>query len=329
MATYSRSLRRFIGGFLLGLAGIALVAFLVAAAITWVGRSRHAAPGRLIAVGGHRLHVHALGAAAGGPPVVLLAAEGGFSGSWAWVQPEVARFGQAVAYDRAGLAWSEAGAEPADARYAVRQLLALLDGAGIEPPYVLVGHSLGALHARVFAELYPDRVAGMVLIDPPSLQGNRTSEGVLSPPVTGLLPALAAVGLLRLANPAAVLGRGLPQRESADARFFCATVRHASTTAAELRELEPGSTTWTQTAAHAAPGTLGGLPLLVLSRSLPADAGTVAQQAAGVAWSQVSGAGGHWVVPGADHFTLVTERGGARWVVAAVRDVSARARRSR
>ena len=68
------------------------------------------APGRLIDVGGHRLHLHCQGA--GGPPVVFDAALGASSLSWTYVLPEVAAFARACAFDRAGFAWSDAGPLP-------------------------------------------------------------------------------------------------------------------------------------------------------------------------------------------------------------------------
>lgn len=328
-----RRRRRFLGGwlpgFLFGVLGVAAAAVLVQAASTLVQRSRHAPPGRLVDVGGHRLHLHVRGAAAGNPTVILLSAEGSFSTSWAWVQPEVARFAQAVAYDRAGLGWSEPGSEAADALHAVRQLLAALDRAEVPTPYLLVGHSLGALHGRLLVDLYPDRVAGAVWLDPPPLdQGGEERRAVERR--AALLPYLAAFGLLRLANPAEQIARGLPAREAADARFFLGSFRHTAALRDELRELAPGSATVAQVGRLASqPGALGDLPLVVLSRSLPDDERTRAQQAAGASWALLSARGSHWVVPGADHFTLATDRGGARWVVAAVREALARARQRR
>lgn len=85
--------------------------------------------------------------------------------SWAKVQPEVAKFSQVVAYDRAGLGQSEPGPKPRTAQQISTELHTALSNAGIPPPYVLVGHSAGGLYIRVFANTYPNEVAGMVFVD--------------------------------------------------------------------------------------------------------------------------------------------------------------------
>ena len=127
-------------------------------------RAPIAAPGRLIDVGTHRLHIHCAGA--GAPPVVFDSALGGSSLSWALVQPAVAAFTTACAYDRAGFAWSEAGPLPRTAGRLTAELHDLLAAARVEPPFVLVGHSFGGLTIRIFATRYPKEVGGLVFIDP-------------------------------------------------------------------------------------------------------------------------------------------------------------------
>src|SRR4051794_9991798 len=124
----------------------------------------HPPPGKLVDVGGWRLHLDYAGS--GGPAVVFSSGSGDFSFDWALVQPEVARFARACAYDRAGDAWSDPGPIPRTMRQDAYELHTLLERAGIAPPYVLVGHSYGGLLVRVYAERYPDEVAGMVLVDP-------------------------------------------------------------------------------------------------------------------------------------------------------------------
>jgi pimeloyl-ACP methyl ester carboxylesterase len=121
------------------------------------------APGAFIWVGGHRLHLDCQGT--GSPTVVFDSGLGGSSLDWTLVQPEVASFTRACAYDRAGYAWSDQGPLPRDSENIVRDLEQLLGNASVAAPYVLVGHSLGGLIVQHFARQYPQRVAGMVLVD--------------------------------------------------------------------------------------------------------------------------------------------------------------------
>src|SRR6185369_968047 len=86
--------------------------------------------------------------------------------SWSTVQKDVAAFAQTVSYDRAGLGQSDPGPKPRNAKQIATELHAALQKAGVKPPYVMVGHSFGGIYVRVFADMYPKEVAGMVLIDP-------------------------------------------------------------------------------------------------------------------------------------------------------------------
>jgi pimeloyl-ACP methyl ester carboxylesterase len=121
-------------------------------------------PGRLIDIGGRRLHVREAGDRL--PVVVFDAALGASSISWLFVQPRVSEFARTFAYDRAGFAWSDAGPMPRTAGRIADELHVLLARAGEPPPYVLVGHSYGGLVMRIFASRYRAEVAGMVLVDP-------------------------------------------------------------------------------------------------------------------------------------------------------------------
>jgi pimeloyl-ACP methyl ester carboxylesterase len=120
-------------------------------------------PGKLIDIGGYRLH--ALIQGHGGPSVVLLAGAGDFSIDWALVQPAVARFTTVCAYDRAGFAWSDLGPLPRTMKQEAYELHLLLQHAHLPPPYVLVGHSFGGMLCRVYASACRSEVAGMVLVD--------------------------------------------------------------------------------------------------------------------------------------------------------------------
>ncbi len=122
------------------------------------------APGQLISIGTHRLHLSCAGT--GVPPVVFDAALAGSVLSWTFVQPEIAKLTRACAYDRAGHGWSDAGPLPRTLEQIAAELHELLHAAGVPPPFVLVGHSYGGLVVRVYAAQYPDEVCGLVLVDP-------------------------------------------------------------------------------------------------------------------------------------------------------------------
>jgi pimeloyl-ACP methyl ester carboxylesterase len=128
-------------------------------------RQRYPAPGLLVHVNGHQMHLQVRGPDSGGPIVVLEAGMGSFSPNWYWVQQELAPTISCVAYDRAGLGWSRRSRRPRDAQTIAVELRDALREAGLDPPYVLAGHSFGGLPVRAFADLYPDLTAGLVLVD--------------------------------------------------------------------------------------------------------------------------------------------------------------------
>ena len=124
----------------------------------------YAQPQRLIEVApGRRLHLRCEGD--GSPTVVLTAGLGQWSLAWSPVQAEIARTTRVCAWDRAGFGFSDASPARQDIAETTADLARLLDAAGIEGPYVLVGHSAGGFESMRFAERYPERVAGMVLVD--------------------------------------------------------------------------------------------------------------------------------------------------------------------
>ncbi|HVT98647.1 MAG TPA: alpha/beta hydrolase [Acidobacteriaceae bacterium] len=120
-------------------------------------------PGKLVELGGHRLHVNCTGQ--GRPVVVVENGLGDFSFDWILVQQRVARFTRICTYDRAGYAWSDAGPMPrtfAQINLELREALRVLGERG---PFVLVGHSYGGPVMRNFATTWPAEVAGMVFVD--------------------------------------------------------------------------------------------------------------------------------------------------------------------
>jgi pimeloyl-ACP methyl ester carboxylesterase len=134
--------------------------------------------GRMIDIGGYRLHINCSGGAKKGTPtVILLHGLSGYSFDWALVQPEVARFTRVCSYDRAGQAWSDPGPQPRGLKTITTELHTLLQNAGENGPYILVGHSWGGLIPRMYASLYPSEVVGIVFVDSTNEEDNLWVQG--------------------------------------------------------------------------------------------------------------------------------------------------------
>ena len=200
--------------------GALVIALASAAVLEWTLSHRaltKAAPGGLVDVEGHQVHLACEGV--GGPTVILEAGAPGISLTWASIAPEIAKFARVCAYDRAGYGWSETASSPRTSDNIVRELRLLLRNAGIEPPYVLVGHSFGGLVVQLYAARFPDEVAGMVLVDSSHPdQGLRTEE-VDSLNTLGLgLRLLAPVGIPRLLMPP--IPAGSPESRDSSVRMM-------------------------------------------------------------------------------------------------------------
>ncbi|MEA5513084.1 alpha/beta hydrolase [Nodularia sp. UHCC 0506] len=169
-------------------------------------------PGQLVDVGDsdskrlrqRKLHLHCEGE---GDVTVVLEDGLGPIGSLGWgkVHPPVAQFTKVCAYDRAGIMWSDPSPHPPTADKIAQDLHTALNQAGINPPYVLVGLSMGGIYSRVFAQRYPDEVVGMILVD----SAHPEQEERFPPAPVNLKPSpinlwltrqLATMGILRLSH---------------------------------------------------------------------------------------------------------------------------------
>jgi pimeloyl-ACP methyl ester carboxylesterase len=248
------------------------------------GQGASVGSGKLIDVGGRRLYIECTGS--GGPAVVLQAGLGASSSSWALIAPAVAATTTVCAYDRAGHGRSdEAG--PQDGIALATDLHALLEGAGVPGPYILVGHSSGGPYVRVFATQYPDQVAGMVLLDAQPADAFTALPqypGVYAmfQTVSTLSPSLARIGLL-----APLLG--LPADEST-----AAVVRGARDEVRALRTVLQQSSALTS---------MGDRPLIVVTAAAQPDPGWVAAQDA---LPRLSTASVHRVLATATHNSLIS-----------------------
>jgi pimeloyl-ACP methyl ester carboxylesterase len=212
-----------------------------------VGLLRHrrqfAPPGRLIDVGGHRLHATCRGA--GSPIVIFESGIAASSLSWALVEPVVATFARVCAYDRAGLGWSDAPSRPRTFEGIVDELCALLDEIAPRGPrqrYVLVGHSFGSFVIRAFAMRRPEQVAGLVLVDPATEWLTTTTErarllrGGRQLSRVGAL--LAHLGVVRASL--ALLTGGAPAAPRNFVKIFGPTAAHTlARLVGEVRKLPP------------------------------------------------------------------------------------------
>jgi pimeloyl-ACP methyl ester carboxylesterase len=165
--------------------------------------SRFPPPGQMVDVGGRRLHVLCKGPASG-PTVVIEQGAGSPSILWWPIQNQVATFARVCTYDRAGYLWSDDAGRTRSLAERATDLHAVLVGAHVPGPYVMVGHSFGGPLIRLFAQRYPKAVAGMVLVDTPE-------EGVIlrasyNDYVTKMgyfakgLEAASRIGLTRIAS---------------------------------------------------------------------------------------------------------------------------------
>jgi pimeloyl-ACP methyl ester carboxylesterase len=180
---------------LVALSGLLILAAIWGATWQWLATRKDLAstppPGRLVDVGGHRLHLWCTGA--GAPAVILENGLGGSTAAWGFVQPEVARFTRVCSYDRAGLGYSDAGPSPRTARRMANELAELVARSGISGRLILVAASSGGFNVRVFASDHPDRVAGLVLVD-----ASHEDQVHEVPRLARFVPLLSSVGILRL-----------------------------------------------------------------------------------------------------------------------------------
>lgn len=271
----------------------------------------YAPPGRLLDVDGHQMHIVCTGE--GSPTVILEAGAGAFSAIWGWVQLAVAQQSRVCAYDRAGFGWSEFGPEPRDAQQIARELHALLADAGVAPPYVMVGHSLGGIYVRVYNAMYPGEVVGMALID--STHPDNWSRQGESLETLGAMASVSAVlsrfGVMRLAFAGEHFN--LPEPDSSALLAYTVSTRYW-----DMQRADMTAATATIDEGRAA-GTLGDLPLAVLTAvDYPEGKGRDTELALQMELAALSSNSIYQVVDGARHITLLTDEQYAKQVSDAV-----------
>jgi pimeloyl-ACP methyl ester carboxylesterase len=246
-----------------------LVVFLVLAGVVYqfvatkIDEYRYPAPGEMVDVGGYSMHLYCTGEGGGAPTVVMDSGAGGSVLDWQLVQPEVVGFARVCTYDRGGAGWSEPGTQPRTSQQFVEELHTLLGNAGVQGPYVLVGHSLGGTNMQLYASQYPDEVAGMVLVDSALedldlLSVTESLEG--SPVWTKIYATIGVVRLLNMLGPVGYPFSELPSDSAAEALAIGSGTRQLYESADEVSSI--GESFEQQLAA---PLSLGDKPLIVLT----------------------------------------------------------------
>lgn len=164
--------------------------------------------GRMVDLGDRQIRVVIEGERGDQPLVVCEAGAFGAGADFAVIQAALAPRMRLFAYDRAGLGYSEPGPEPRDSRAITNDLKAVLDKLGEAPPYILVAHSMAAVHAQVFALRWPETVKGVVLLDP--IPAEALARPAVIRVVKGMMPlanvARISSGVLLTAVSAPLLG---------------------------------------------------------------------------------------------------------------------------
>jgi pimeloyl-ACP methyl ester carboxylesterase len=230
----------------------------------------------LVEVRGQKLHLVSQGE--GSPAVVMEAAIWDFSLTWSLVQPGVATFTRTLAYDRAGLGWSDPSSGRRTGEDMLADLRQLLSISQIPGPYVLVGQSFSGMLARLYAYRYPDEVAGLVLVDPAHEDQMARFPGAIGEMFGGLkasqIEQLRGVAQLiagqgpQAAPPLLAVPESFPG-EIAERYRWLATC-DASRIETMIAELEALEDTQAQVRSARA-ASLGDLPLVVLSHGQPAS----------------------------------------------------------
>jgi pimeloyl-ACP methyl ester carboxylesterase len=300
-------------------------------------RKRFPAPGQV------RDGLHVLAAGEGQPAVILEAGIAASSLSWSRVQPEVARFTRAISYDRTGLAWCHRCERPLQ----LADILTGLDNIiGSDRPCIIAGHSFGALIAQIYAARNADDVAGLVLIDPPSLEDwtdpTPARRKVLARGIAlsrrGAL--LCRFGIVRAALAMLAGGaRAIPKaiNKASSGRGASVTKRLVGEVQKLPRELWPAvQSHWSRrecfesmakhlaclpeaAAAAANISSLGEIPLVVISGAHLNEADCAGHEAV----ARLSSRGKHLIAPAGAHWVHLDD---PDLVVAAVREVVEQAR---
>ena len=145
-------------------AGVSLLQVALQFVCSWRDARKFHQPGTLVRLPERTVHVHRLGH--GSPDIVLESGIAASSLNWSVLQPQLAAFTTTYSYDRAGLGWSTPTKRHCSVLRMAQELHQWIEAVHVSRPCVLAGHSYAAYILRVYAQRFPDEVAGLILIDP-------------------------------------------------------------------------------------------------------------------------------------------------------------------
>jgi pimeloyl-ACP methyl ester carboxylesterase len=284
-------------------------------------KGKYAPRGQLYSVNGHQMHMVCIG---DGSPAVILQA-GGLADStwWYWIQNQLASHTQVCAFDRPGFGWSEPVDGSRDGPTIDAELHALLGQAGIPAPYVMAGHSLGAMWTRIYAGQYPQDIVAIIFVDSAAAPASEpfASQSAFDEWKTPRVPLQAIpwvgyrIGLERLLAPGMFQNAGYPAELIPEMAVLQSPNRVFD---ASYAEEIPGM--WGTINAAAAVQDLGDLPIAILWAGSSSDT----QAARVVLRAELAALSTNSVtrfVNGADHISILGNEQYAQQVSGAVLDV--------
>jgi len=169
--------KRFCKWFFVVVIALMLLGFIYEQTCELIDSKTLKAPGQMVQVGDHKMHIYCTGENINGSPTVILEAGGGGNyTNWHRVQPEVSKYTKVCSYDRSGMGFSEPTQDKRSNSEVVAELENLLKAANINGPYIMVGHSMGGFYTRLFTKRNLDQVKGLIQVDPSTEEMANLSE---------------------------------------------------------------------------------------------------------------------------------------------------------
>ena len=310
-----------------------LVLIVVAGLISRLFSSSGKPNGTLYDVGGFSLNLDCKGQPNGLPTLVIESGAGTPSQAYHWLHAELQNDMRVCRYDRAGLGFSELGDTGKDAETVAKQLRTLLQAADIQPPYLLAGHSLGGPYIRVYTDMYPDEVTGLIFLDsshPEQMERLERSQDSGLPWFMSLLPIAGDLGVINLVIMAtgSIDEDGIPPEQQEISASFYSSGKFARGALLEMDVLEEILDRAGETV------DFGDRPILVFSAgSQPEEqmraAGFDPEQMK-TAWhemqvelSQLSSDGQQFTMPEGAHMSILTSKDQAEFIISEIRKLLA------